>query len=139
MKLLTRILLFIITVAVFSCEDSGWFTNCSDCTIDEPEEASLIINLTATDLPISVKIFEGELSDSVLYDITPEFWGTEYRRTVTLNKKYTITAEYRINGKKYVAIDACTPRVKYTEDQCDDPCYFLYDRVLNLRLKYTAD
>lgn len=139
MKLLTRILSFVIIVAVFSCEDTGLFTNCSDCTVDEPEESTLIIKLTGTDMPVSVKIFEGEISDSVLYDITPEFRGTEYRRTVILNKKYTVTAEYRVNGKNYIALDACTPRVKYTEDQCDDPCYFLYDRVMDLKLKYTAD
>jgi len=139
MKLLTRIFLFIIIAAVFSCEDSGWFTNCSDCTIDEPEESELIIKVSGTDKPVTVRIFEGELDDSVLYDITPNFMGIEFRRTVILNKKYTVTAEYIINKITYFAIDACTPRVKYTEDQCDDPCFFLYDRVLDLRLKYNAD
>ena len=139
MKLLIRILSFMIIAAMFSCEDSGWFTNCSDCTIEEPEEANLIIRLTGTDLPVTVRIFEGELGDSILYDIVPDFRGSEYRRNVILNKKYTVTAEYMVNGNNYYVIDACTPRVKYTKDQCDDPCYFLYDRVLDLRLKYTAD
>jgi hypothetical protein len=139
MKPLTRILSFMIIVAVFSCEDSGWFTNCSDCTIDEPEEANLIIKLSEPGMPVTVRIFEGELDDSVLYDIAPDFRGTEFRRNVILNKKYTVTAEYMVNENSYFAVDACTPRVKYTEDKCDDPCFFLYDRVLDLRLKYTAD
>lgn len=139
MKLLIRILSFMIIAAMFSCEDSGWFTNCSDCTIEEPEDANLIIKLSDTDLPVTVRIFEGELDNSVLYDIATDFRGAEFRRTVILNKKYTVTAEYMVNGNTYFAVDACTPRVKYTEDQCNDPCFFLYDRVLDLRLKYTAD
>ncbi|HOW08761.1 MAG TPA: hypothetical protein PLX08_03060 [Bacteroidales bacterium] len=139
MKLLIRILSFTVIAVMFSCEDSGLITNCSDCTIDEPEEANLIIKLTSTELPVTVRIFEGELDDSILYDIVSDFRGSEYRRNVILNKKYTVTAEYVINRNNYYAIDACIPRVKYTKDQCDDPCYFLYDRVLDLRLKYTAD
>jgi hypothetical protein len=56
---------------------------------------------------------------------------------VPINKKYTATATYYKSDIKYVAVDSATPRVKYDKNQCDDPCYFVYDRVVDLRLKYT--
>ena len=58
---------------------------------------------------------------------------------VTLNKKYTLTATYYQPDNYYVAIDAATPRVKFEKNQCDDPCYFVYDKEIDLRLKYTMN
>jgi hypothetical protein len=55
---------------------------------------------------------------------------------VTLNKKYTATAMYYYADNNYVVVDSAFPKVKYEKDQCNDPCYFVYDRVVNLRLHY---
>jgi hypothetical protein len=138
MKIIVRTLMFIFIIVVFSCEDTGLFINCSDCSVDEPESAELNVMVSVTDMPVLIRIYEGELEDSVIYDFS-EFRGSEYRRIVSLNKKYTVTATYSIGNSQYISIDAATPRVKYTEDQCSDPCYFLYDRKIDLRLKYTID
>jgi len=54
---------------------------------------------------------------------------------VSINKKYTITATYFF-GAKYTAVNSVTPRVRYSKDQCDDPCYYVYDKTVNLKLKY---
>lgn len=139
MKNMYRLFFLAIVALLFSCEDTPWYTDCSDCTAEEPGTANLVVKLTATDLPIIIRIYEGDLQDSVLYSITEDFRGNKYKKQVALNKKYTVTAEYRINDNIYLAIDSCTPRVKYTKDQCNEPCYFLYDRIVDLRLKYTAD
>jgi hypothetical protein len=97
----------------------------------------LIINISHSVNDVIVNIYEGELEDSILYaSLTPMV--TEYRYQVTLNKKYSITATYYIEGNKYIAVDSAVPRTRFTEDQCDDPCYFVYNRVVDLRLKYTA-
>lgn len=103
-----------------------------------PLEAILKISLTNTVASVLVTVYEGELEDSVFYKSSVTD-GADYNFVVILNKKYTVTAEYQINGNTYIAVDTATPRVKYTEDQCEDPCYFVYDRKINLRLKYTAD
>jgi hypothetical protein len=137
MKSVFRIFFLIVIVICFSCEDKGWFTDCSDCTSDEPEKATLLIKLKETESQVLVNVYEGELEDSVLYG-SANSYGSEYNFTVGLNKKYTVTATYNIEGKIYTAIDSATPKVRYTETQCEEACYYVYDKVVDLRLKYTA-
>jgi hypothetical protein len=137
MRIFIRILLFSIVVLSFSCEKNGVFVKCPDCTADEPITANLEINLdnnngTAT----IINIYEGNIEDSILYKTLT----TSYSQTstqVTINKKYTVTATYYISDSYYIAIDSATPRVRYDKEQCDDPCFYVYDRIINLRLKYT--
>ena len=146
MKIFLISLIFILLIMCFSCEDTtcytceenGWLINCSECGTEEPLDAILKITLTNTEASVLITVYEGELEDSVFYKSSVTD-GAVYNFTVSLNKKYTVTAEYQINGRTYIAVDTATPRVKYTEDQCEDPCYFVYDRKINLRLKYTAD
>jgi hypothetical protein len=137
MNRVIRIFFLAVMTVCFSCEDKGWFADCSDCTSSEPRMTTLVVKLKDIDAPVYVNIYEGELEDSVLYDFT-EFFGTEYTPMVNLNKRYTITATYHIDGNIYTAIDSATPKVKFTEDQCEEACYYVYDKVVDLRLKYTA-
>lgn len=146
MKICLKSFIFIMLIICFSCEENtcytcdenGWLLKCSDCIQEEPVSAYLNIKLTNTLLTVLITIYEGELEDGLVY-ASVEAGGPEYSFTVPLNKKYTVTAEYLINGITYIAVDALTPRVKYVKDQCEEPCYFVYDRKIDLRLKYTAD
>jgi hypothetical protein len=63
--------------------------------------------------------------------------GTRTFSEVTLNKKYTFSVSYITPEGTFTAIDSATPRVSYNKDQCNDPCYYVYDKVIDLRLKYT--
>jgi len=135
---LIRIFIFILFTVSFSCEDMGWIADCSECTSTEPREGSLVVKLTANESPVIVSVYEGEVEDSVLYAFAL-IAGEEYTPGINLNKKYSITAKYNIGNKTYIAIDSTIPKVRYTEDQCEDPCYFIYDRVIDLRIKYTAE
>lgn len=138
MKESFKICLFILLSVCFSCEERGWIADCTECMANEPREDHLDIWLTGNELPVKVRVYQGEIEDSVLY-ASAEIAGTRYTPGVTLNKKYTIAATYNTGGKTYIAIDSAIPKVKYTEDQCEEPCYFVYDREIDLRLKYTAD
>jgi hypothetical protein len=139
MKLFLKICFFIVLVFCFSCEDKGWFTNCSDCTASEPVETNLLVKLEKDQPEIIINVFEGELEDSILYASRTVSFQVDNSFWVKINEKYTVTASYNIDGKIYTAIDSATPKVKYTETQCEDACYYVYDKVVNLRLKYTAD
>jgi hypothetical protein len=101
-------------------------------------EATLKISLSAAESAALIIVYEGELEDSVIYQ-SAFSGGTYYNFQVKMNKTYTVTAKYQIDGNTYIAVDTATPRVKYTKDQCEEPCYFVYDRKLDLRLKYTAN
>jgi ribosome-associated translation inhibitor RaiA len=138
MKILSKIILSIIIVCCFSCEDRGLIVKCSDCLSEEPIDAELNIKVGSNHSSIEtiINVYEGNIEDSVLYSTLKTVNQNAYIK-VTLNKKYTVTATYKEQNDLYVAIDSATPRVRFEKSQCDKPCYFVYDNDVDLRLKYT--
>ena len=85
-------------VGFFSCEKPlTGFINCSQCISDEPVTAKLEIRLSSFTIP-TVNIYEGYLEDNILYE---SFTASTDKviREVPLNKKYTMTAVYRLDNK----------------------------------------
>jgi hypothetical protein len=137
MENILRTFFFLLLVVSFSCEDQTFIIPCSDCTESEPVEAELSVKLDSKHYyQALVEIWEGNLEDSILIGSAVAYSDT-FVQQVTLNKKYTITATYHISDNTYIAVDSATPRVKYDKAQCDNPCYYVYDRKCDLRLKYT--
>jgi len=140
MKKYALYILMSFFAAVFSCDENPIFIDCQDCTQDEPDHATLILYLekkmTDWHPAVVVRIYEGNLEDNILRDI---FYVRQEKLEVDvpLNKRYTITATYSdANDNSYIAVDTAFPRVKYEKSQCENPCYYVYDRIVNLRLKY---
>jgi hypothetical protein len=132
-----RIIFLFTVILLFSCEDNRYFTDCEDCTADEPVTTLLAGKIDPNYVSgVVVMVWEGRLEDNNLFDSSKVYTST-FERKVPLNRTYTITATYFRNNKKYIAIDSAAPRVKYTEDLCTEPCYFVYDNSCDLRLKYT--
>jgi len=132
-----KIILLLLIVVLFSCEEQGIFVKCPDCTKEEPVNILFDVKLDANyGSTTIVNVYEGNLEDSILYK-TYTSTGTSISIPVTINKKYTLTATYYIPINYYVVVDSATPRVRYEKNQCDNPCYFVYDKVVDLRLKYT--
>jgi hypothetical protein len=139
MRFLVRYLLFPAFLLLFSCDKMPLSVSCSGCTKDEPTTVVLEISVDksagdAIDGAV-IRIYSGNLEDSVLLYSTNTS-GTALNYSASVNKKYTLTATYIINGSTYIAVDAITPRVKYETSQCADPCYYVYDKKVNLKLKY---
>lgn len=138
MRIKVKIFLAIAFVFLFSCEDQGLIVKCPDCIADEPKDAYLDVQLSSDNFNkrIHIDVYEGNIEDSVIYR-TYDIAGSQTTILVTLNKKYTVTATYYLPDNYYTAVDSATPRVKYEKSQCDDPCYYVYDTSIDLRLKYT--
>ena len=133
-----KILFLLFIVELFSCEKQGLIVKCPDCVSDEPVKTSLNVKLDegSDSSPTVINVYEGNFEDSVLYS-SYKATETYFTILVSLNKKYTVTATYHIGDNYYIAIDSATPRVRYDKTQCDNPCYFVYDKDIDLRLKYT--
>lgn len=131
-----KILIFLFSVLLFSCEEQGLIIKCPDCVKEEPLKYTLDIKLDMNNFgaPTEISIYEGNLEDSILFG-TYNASGTHITILVPLNKKYTLTASYYVPDYYYTVVDSATPRVRYSKDQCDEPCYFVYDRFVNLKLK----
>lgn len=137
MKQIIRVIFLLILAVFLSCEKQGYIVNCSDCTTVEPSKTDLEVKLDNSYYLNSVKIdvYEGNLEDNVLYS---SFSASVKNTTisVTINKMYTVTATYYISNNYYIAVDSATPGVKYEKNQCNNPCYFIYDRKIDLRIKH---
>jgi len=138
MRIISKIITIITFIICFSCEDQGLIVKCPDCTKEEPEDVVLEVKLDESPSGniTFVTVYEGNIEDNVIYT-TVRTTSPEITINVTPNKKYTLTALYNKITNDYIAVDSATPRVRYEKSQCDNPCYFVYDKVLDLRLKYT--
>lgn len=133
--------LFILGIFILlSCDKEGWFINCQECIREEPTDATLLINFDPYRGMITtpqVEIFEGCLEDSISIATFSQWSGTS-TYLVKINKKYTVTVTFiDEKGIKYIAVDSATPRYLYIPDKCNEPCYYVYDKTVNLKIKYT--
>ena len=136
-----RIAIFFAMISVFSCEEYPIVTNCENCLSKEPTTVSLILKIdkyTESNYPrkVTVRLYEGNLEDDVLIN---EFLVADdkYEVTVKLNRKYSATATYiDEKGNTYIAVDSATPKVRFEKHICENPCYWIYDRIINLKIKY---
>jgi len=112
--------------------------NCQECKKDEPYLAEIEIRLDLQEFgyPVTVDVYEGNIEDGVI-NSSFNINGNKTSVELHINKKYTFSATYSTPEGTYTVIDSAMPRVSYNKDQCDDPCYYVYDKVVNLRLKYT--
>jgi len=137
MKIYRRVIFILSIVILFSCEDNRYFTNCDNCTSEEPQETILSLDFDKpNENGVKVVIYLGRLEDNIVYDSLNIHGLTSYNKKVSINRTYTITATYIINDKSYTVVNSTTPLVRYTETLCQEPCYYVYDKVVNLKRKY---
>jgi hypothetical protein len=140
MKKTIYILLLGLLTILFSCEKNGLFVICRDCFPEEPERAKIEVRLSAPTLSSGyfsaiINVYDGNLEDSILIH-TDRVQGEEWTFTSYFNKKYTFTATYVNNTDTYITIGEAFPKVRLVNDQCEEPCYYVYANKVNLRLKY---
>jgi ribosome-associated translation inhibitor RaiA len=134
---------FLLFVFCFSCDEVDIaLINCNECTVEEPTRAQLELKLerlgkyALSNSTIYITVYEGNLEDGVVFkSLQTTNYATDI--SVPLNKDYTVTAKYYIDGNDYIAVDSATPQVKYDKNNCDEPCYYVTNKSVNLRLRYT--
>lgn len=135
MRNTTKIIVLLLFSVGFSCEKNGFFVNCEDCIRDEPVDTRLEITLDADITSGAViTVYEGNIEDNIIYT-TFKVSTEETSVVVFLNRKYTVSAKYLISDTNYIVVDSATPRVTYDDMKCDEPCYYIYDNDVNLKLK----
>lgn len=135
-RIITGSALLLILTVCFSCEESfPGLILCTECSSDEPVGISLELKLSAGLYNnIHIEVYEGNLEDSILYKAY-ETAATRSTVPVILNKKYTVVARYYIPDDYFLAVNSVTPHTIYDESQCEKPCYYVRDKVVDLRLK----
>lgn len=139
MRIFRKTVLVLLLVVIFSCEKTGLIiVECDNCLPQEPTVTNLDIRLDISDAElVRINVYEGNLEDSILYASFRALRNTTATYRVPINKRYTLTAQYQIGGKQYITVDAAFPRVKFDKESCEEQCYYVYGKDLDLRLKYT--
>ena len=130
-----RIILITSILFISGCEEL-YIVDCSECDVNEPTDCLLQIKLQVINgaSAYDVTIYRGKIEDGVVvYNIGT---ASSFSYRVGLNSEYTVTATTVINGKVYTAIDSTRPKVKEITDACDDVCYWVINKSVNLKFKY---
>ncbi len=135
----TGIAVVVLLTLLFSCEDSI-VSDCRDCYPESTPPAQLKILYRNPDyVPLNPKVtlYEGAVEDSIIirkYNI--EMPVSYIEVDAILYKDYSATLEFFIDGRRYITTAAACPKAGFDESSCEEPCYFVYDNVLDLRLRY---
>ena len=135
----TNLTLAFLIMLLLSCDES-FLTDCDKCYTDLDFSINLNIVFKNPDrVPVNpvVTIYEGNISDSIILSrvqIVDPFSYMYY--PAILYKDYSATLEFAYDGQKYITTASACPRMRYDETTCDEPCYYVYNNVLDLRLRY---
>ncbi|MGE5349585.1 MAG: hypothetical protein ACM3NP_09940 [Actinomycetota bacterium] len=133
------IFLTVMILLLFSCEE-GYLTDCTRCYTSEDYNVVLRIDLRDQDRSMEnpvLTLYEGPVSDGIIIEkysiIDPN--SLIYYRAI-LYKDYSATLEFRYNGRQYVSTAGACPKIRYDETTCEEPCWYIYDNILDLSLRY---
>jgi len=136
----SAIVIVMLALLTASCEKQMLvLVKCSECTTEEPATAQITLRLSEEYVifnVVTLNIYEGDNTDGQLVISLTGTAGSGRKIDVSLNRTYTLEAIYSINSRTYRVIDSARPQVKYSESDCDEPCYFIYNNTADLRLKY---
>jgi hypothetical protein len=133
------ITIVLLVILLLSCEENI-VKDCGECYPGGIETATLIISFRTPDyIPVNpvVSLYEGALKDSILlarYHVAEPYSYISY--DALLYKDYTATLEFTYEGRKYITVAGACPQAGYDDISCEEPCWFVYDNVLDLKLRY---
>jgi hypothetical protein len=110
--------------------------DCYECYNPKPEWVILNIKVTINDQnqKVPLIIYKGNVEDGNVdwYDTTgkSDFWVE-----VKPDQYYSVKAEYKDGNKTIFAIDGDKIKLKYSEDSCDEPCYYSTGGYIDVQLK----
>jgi hypothetical protein len=139
MSRIKYILLFFIIVIASSCHKYYYDSDypCAFCYTEEPYEGLLTIYLTIDEnhKNIPIVIYDGliEQGDTIWVDTAN---NAVYDILVPIDGNYTVTAEYTIENKKVIAVDAAKVFMRRNNTDCEEECWVVFDGFIETELKY---
>ena len=134
------ILIYLLTLFLYGCEreEPASFSSvdCSDCYQDKPEWGPINVLLTINEENpyVPLIIYRGDIENNDIEYIDTSI-STNYWVDVPVNKYYSIAAKYLSGEDTIYVVDGDDIKVKYTETDCDLPCYYFKGGYMDARLK----
>ncbi len=130
------IILVLLTLAGSCNEYLGISVDCDDCWGFKPDSADLLVYLTIDqeNPEVPLVIYRGNFEDGEI-----DFLDTARQSTYTLysaiDQYYSVTAEYKVDGKTIIAVDGDVMKAKNATSSCEFECWIITDGEFSLELK----
>ncbi|MFC2098949.1 hypothetical protein ACFLSP_04305 [Bacteroidota bacterium] len=121
-----------------ACEEYiGPEVNCDDCFYEKPDSADLVIHLTINDNhpEVPIVLYRGNVEDKQV-DWVDTARETPFYIYSKVGQLYSVAAEYKVDGKKIIAIDGDGMKAKHVSDACDYSCWVVTGGYLKVELKF---
>jgi hypothetical protein len=132
------LILFSICLVFISCKEK-LFTgdvNCADCYSPKPDSAYMTIRFTinADYKVVPFVLYRGDFEDNQVDWIdtsrtaTKDVW-------VRIDQQYSVKAKYSKGDKTLYAVDGGKIKVLLVTGTCDQDCYVIKDKTMNLEIR----
>ena len=130
------ILIFVLITLAGSCNEYlGLNVDCDNCWGFKPDSADLLIYLTVNQdhSEVPVTIYRGNFEDGVV-DYVDTARESTYTLYSAVDQYYSVTAEYKVDGKTIIAVDGDVMKAKDASSSCDFECWIITDGEFSLQL-----
>ncbi len=110
--------------------------DCYDCFQVRPDSGKLIVTVTINNENpfVPLVIYKGNIEDNNI-EFVDTSYTDEYWVRVPVNNYYSIAAEYKSGDKTIFAVDGDDFKIKHTETDCNNPCYYYYGGYYDIQLR----
>jgi hypothetical protein len=126
-----------VLTAFTSCDSISLSpVDCSECYTDEPKYGEIELKLTINpeNPEVFITLYEEEFNEANA--IFSEVIQTSTTLlTLRTNKEYVVKAEYLKDGRSYHVINRANLKTKRDYETCSDPCYYIINKSVDLRIK----
>jgi hypothetical protein len=130
-------LVLILLTLAFSCNEYlGLNVDCDDCWGVRPDSADLVINLTinSTHPEVPIVVYRGNIERRQV-DWVDTARETPYYLYSAIDQYYSVTAEYKVDGKTIIAVDGDEMKAKDATSYCEFECWIITDGEFRVDLK----
>lgn len=131
------LLVFVLIILAAACNEyMGLTVDCDDCWGFKPDSADLLIYLTVNqDHPeVPIVIYRGNFEDGEV-DFLDTARSSTYTLYSAIDQYYSVTAEYKVDGKTIIAVDGDVMKAKDASSSCEFECWIITDGEFSLELK----
>ncbi len=124
-----------------SCEDYiGPVVDCDDCYWEKPDSEFLVLNLTINELhpEVPIVLYRGDVEDGQV-DWVDTARESPFQVYSAVNQYYSVSAEYKLDGKTIKSIDGDDMKAKFVSESCEYSCWIITGGYMELELKFNPD
>ena len=131
---------YILIMLLLACERNENINidefDCSECYQEKPDSVLLNASVTinSNNPYVALIIYKGNVEDGTI-DYIDTTYIQDYWLVVKVDEYYSVKAKYVSGTDTIYAIDGDHVKLKHTDSNCDEPCYYKSGGHIDVRLR----